>query len=108
MSRKTEIAYEPDTDMDIEEFKMEPPDTEEDAFAGREDIDPLNTAQESIQTSESVKKRNRVNNKDVYSCDQCEYAGARRALSDHKKSKHEKGSDIPVISVNMLQLGYHT
>ena len=42
MSGKTEIVYEPDTDIDIEEFKLEPPDTDGDTIAGREDIDPLN------------------------------------------------------------------
>ena len=87
MSGKTEMVYEPDTDIDIEEFKHEPTDSDEDAMVGREDMNFLNTDQiQSIQTCKSVKKRN---NKDVLSCDQCEYAGTRQALRNHKKSKHE-------------------
>ena len=91
MSGKTEIVYEPDTDIDIEEFKLEPTDTDEDAIAGKEDIDPLNIDQESMRTNETVKKRKitKVDNKDVYACDQCEYTGSQSALIYHKKAKHE-------------------
>ena len=89
MSGKTEIVYEPDTDIDIEEFKLEPTDTDEDAIAGGEDIDPLNTNLESQGTGDKAKKRKRVESKDVRSCDMCEYTGTRTSLYHHKKSKHE-------------------
>ena len=65
MSGKTEIVYEPDTDIDIEEFKLEPPDTDGDTIAGREDIDPLNTDQES-QGRDIVKKRKRVDSNSFF------------------------------------------
>ena len=89
ISGKTEIVYEPDTDIDIEEYKLEPPDTDEDAIFGGEDIDPLITDQKSQETKVIVKKRKRVDSKNVYSCGQCEYEGTRHALHYHKKSKHE-------------------
>ena len=34
-------------------------------------------------------KRKRLDSKDVYSCDQCEYTGSRAALKHHKESKHD-------------------
>ena len=89
MSGKTEIVYKPDTEIDIEEFKLEPTDTDEDAISGGEDIDPLHKDQESQGNSDKVNKRKRAGSKDVYSCDLCDYTGARTPLYYHKKSKHE-------------------
>ena len=86
MSGKSEMVYEPDTDVDIEECKREPTDTDGDTIAGGEDIDPLNTDQESEGASDKVKTRKRVGSNDEYSCDQCEYAGSRHQVYRHKKS----------------------
>ena len=75
MSGETEIVYEPDTDIDIEEFKQEITDTEEEAAT--EDSDRLNTNQNSQGIMHT------------WSCHQCEYSATKlSALKSHKKYTH--------------------
>ena len=89
LSGKTEIVYEPDTDIKIEECKLEPTDTDGDAIAGGEDIDPLNTDQESQGIFETKIKPKQYNGMDIISCELCEFKGLEKGIAIHKKQKHE-------------------
>ena len=42
-----------------------------------------------MEDTSETKERKRDDTKDVYPCDQCEYAGSKTALYQHKQSKHE-------------------
>ena len=95
MSGKIEIVYKPDTDIDIEEFKSEPTNTDKDAIAGVEDIDPLNTDQESQETFRANQKHSThssriVESKDIISCEICGFKGLQKGIAVHMKKKHSK------------------
>ena len=105
MSGKTEILYEPDTDIDIKEFKLETIYTDIDAIAGGEDFGPLNTDQESQGTSDEVKEGRELAVKvciHVISVN-IQDQDSKRIVT---KNLNMKGLDIPVISVNVLPLGF--
>ena len=115
MSGKMEIVYEPDTDIDIEEFKLEATDTDQDVIAGGEDIDPLNTDQESQGTFRTNQKHSThsskvVDSKDIISCEICGFKGLEKGIAVHKKKKHSKFKhcDLCVYAaINLFDLKKH-
>ena len=103
----TQIVYEYDEDIDIEEFKLEPTDSEEDV--GKENIDNFKTVKEArelnkaaieigrnaINSVQANQEKSTINRKikklkhKLYSCKQCEYTGSYNAVCAHTRYKRE-------------------
>ena len=87
MSGKTEIVYEPDTDIDIEEFKLEPTDTDHHSkpteyFCDQCDYKAVNS---------QVLKLHKECHSNILSCDQCDFVTQHKTkLYRHKGLKHDK------------------
>ena len=107
--KKTQIVYEEDKDIDIEEFKWEPIDIAHDISEG---LDPLNTVnQNSNESSENGTKR-MLGDKNRVACDLCEFEGTRPEFWQHMKSTHTSWghscSQCDYVTAYQTNLKQHT